>query len=87
MNDYRLHCVSTKQVLYAECITNPTMSLLDVEAFGGLGKSLDGVVTIVDATFASPYLLQPIRHGVDVVLHSWYLPLATTITLPLQSYS
>ena len=47
------------------------MSVLDVEAFGALGKSLPGVITMVDATFASPYLLQPIQYGVDIVLHSW----------------
>ena len=62
----------TMQVLYAECIINPTMCILDVEAFGALGRSLPGVLTIADATFATPYLLQPIRYGVDVVLHSWY---------------
>ncbi len=58
-------------MLYAEVIVNPTMSLLDVEAFGALGRSLPGLVTMVDATFASPYLMQPVRYGVDLVLHSW----------------
>lgn len=47
------------------------MTILDMEAFGALGKSLPGVVTIVDATFATPYLLKPIEYGVDVVVHSW----------------
>lgn len=61
----------TIQVLYGECIVNPTMTLLDVEGFGALGKSLPGVVTMVDATFASPYLLQPMKYGVDIVMHSW----------------
>ncbi len=59
------------QVLYGEVIVNPTMSLLDVEALGTLGKSLPGVVTMVDATFATPYLIQPIKYGVDIVMHSW----------------
>ena len=52
-------------------LVNPTMSLLDVEALGALGKSLPGVVTMVDATFATPYLIQPIKYGVDIVMHSW----------------
>ena len=47
------------------------MSILDLEAFGALGKSLPGVVTMVDATFASPYLSQPIKHGIDLAIHSW----------------
>ena len=63
--------VSPVQVLYAETIVNPTMSLLDVEGFGALGKMLPGVVTMVDSTFASPFLIQPIQYGVDIVLHSW----------------
>ena len=54
-------------------IVNPTMSVLDVEGLGKLGKSLPGVITVVDATFASPYLVQPIKYGVDIVAHSWYV--------------
>lgn len=47
------------------------MTILDLEAFGALKKSLPGVVTMVDATFASPYLIQPIKLGVDLAIHSW----------------
>ena len=59
------------QVLYGEVMMNPTMSLLDIEAFGALGRSLPGVVTMVDATFVTPFLVQPIKYGVDLVIHSW----------------
>ena len=58
-------------MLYGESPTNPTMSILDVEAFVTLGKSLPGVITMIDATFAGPYLLQPIKYGIDIVIHSW----------------
>ncbi len=47
------------------------MSILDIEAFGELGRSLPGVVSVMDATFATPYLVQPIKFGVDLVIHSW----------------
>ena len=47
------------------------MSILDLEAFGALGKSHPGVITMVDATFASPYLVQPLKFGVDIAIHSW----------------
>lgn len=47
------------------------MSVLDLEAFGQLGQSLDGVSTVVDATFATPYLVQPLQYSIDIVLHSW----------------
>ena len=59
------------QILYGESPANPTMTILDLEAFGALGKSLPGVVTMVDATFGSPYLVQPIKMGVDLAIHSW----------------
>ena len=59
------------QVLYGESPANPTMSVLDLEAFGQLVKSLPGVISMVDCTFASPYLVQPIKYGVDVSIHSW----------------
>ena len=52
-----------------------------MEEFATLGKSLDGVVTIVDATYASPYLLKPIQYGVDVVLHSGSVPTSDDISL------
>ena len=57
--------------MYGETPANPTMSILDLEAFGALGKSLPGVVTMVDATFGCPYLTQPINYGVDLSIHSW----------------
>ena len=50
---------------------NPLMSVIDLEAFGALGKSLPGVLTMVDVTFASPYLIQPLLYGIDVSIHSW----------------
>ena len=59
------------QILYGESPANPTMTILDLEAFGTLGKSLPGVVTMVDATFGSPYLVQPIKMGIDLSIHSW----------------
>ena len=49
------------------------MAILDLEAFGALGKSLPGVVTMVDGTFASPYIQQPIKYGIDFSIHSWYV--------------
>ncbi|XP_070576155.1 L-methionine gamma-lyase-like [Ptychodera flava] len=46
------------------------MAITDLENFGRLGNSLPGVVTMVDSTFASPYLQLPLKHGVDVSIHS-----------------
>lgn len=46
------------------------MTLTDLEEFGKLGKSL-GIITMVDSTFASPFNQKPIKHGLDIVIHSW----------------
>jgi methionine-gamma-lyase len=58
-------------VLFGETPANPLMDIMDLEAFGKLGASNPGVITVIDSTFASPHLQQPIKHGIDIVLHSW----------------
>lgn len=57
------------RILYTETPANPTMELTDLRAFAALAKEL-GAVSIVDNTFASPYLQRPLTLGVDVVVHS-----------------
>ncbi len=57
------------QMLIGETPSNPRISVLDVEALGKLGQET-GITTLVDSTYASPYLLQPIKYGVDIVAHS-----------------
>ena len=59
------------QMLYGETPCNPNMSILDLQAFGDLGQSLDGVITMVDSTFAGPYLQPAIKYGIDISMHSW----------------
>ena len=49
--------------------TNPHLSIVDLERFAALGKSID-VETLIDATLATPYNLRPIEAGIDYVLHS-----------------
>jgi cystathionine beta-lyase/cystathionine gamma-synthase len=57
------------RLIYAETPTNPMMNLTDLAALGKLGREL-GILTIVDNTFMSPYLQNPLDFGIDVVLHS-----------------
>ena len=58
-------------MLIGETPCNPEMSILDLKAFAELGNSLDNVLTMVDGTFASPYLQQVIKYGIDFSVHSW----------------
>jgi cystathionine gamma-synthase/methionine-gamma-lyase len=56
-------------VLYLETISNPLVKVLDQDAVIRIAKRA-GAKTVVDNTFASPYLLRPIEHGADLVVHS-----------------
>lgn len=57
------------RAMFGETITNPTVSVLDIEKFAGLAHS-HGVPLIVDNTFATPINCQPIKWGADIVTHS-----------------
>jgi cystathionine beta-lyase/cystathionine gamma-synthase len=57
------------KIVYLETISNPLVRVLDLKALVLLAKR-HGALTIVDNTFASPYLLRPIEHGADLVVHS-----------------
>lgn len=57
------------KVVYAETIANPTMVVLDLKALADWAKA-NGVTSIVDSTFTSPYMVQPLSYGIDVVVHS-----------------
>lgn len=59
---------STK-LLYAETLGNPNSDVIDLEAIAAIAHK-HGIPFIVDSTFATPYLLRPIEHGADVVVHS-----------------
>ncbi|WP_067803513.1 bifunctional o-acetylhomoserine/o-acetylserine sulfhydrylase [Actinomadura formosensis] len=57
------------KALFAESLGNPRGNVLDVRAVADVAHGA-GVPLIVDNTFATPYLLRPIEHGADIVVHS-----------------
>ena len=57
------------RVLWAETPTNPLLSIADISALAGLAHDA-GALLVVDNTFASPYLQQPLALGADAVVHS-----------------
>jgi len=59
---------STK-MLVSESPTNPHLTSVDLEKFVAIGKA-NQVETLIDATLATPFNVQPITFGVDYVLHS-----------------
>ncbi|WP_018335310.1 cystathionine gamma-synthase [Actinomycetospora chiangmaiensis] len=57
------------KLLWCETPTNPLLSIADIPALAGIADEV-GVKLVVDNTFASPYLQQPLGLGAHVVLHS-----------------
>ena len=57
------------KLLYAETLGNPNSDVIDIEAISAIAHR-HGIPLIVDNTFATPFLLRPIEHGADVVVHS-----------------
>jgi O-acetylhomoserine (thiol)-lyase len=57
------------KAFFGETIANPKAEILDVEAVAAVAHDV-GVPLIVDNTIATPYLLRPIEHGADVVVHA-----------------
>jgi len=57
------------RVLIAETISNPLLKVCDIDACAEIGREA-GARLIIDNTFASPYLCQPLKHGADIVVHS-----------------
>jgi len=57
------------KLVWIETPTNPLLNIGDIEALAGVAHAADANL-VVDNTFASPYLQQPLTLGADVVLHS-----------------
>ena len=57
------------KLFYAETLGNPNSDVIDIEAISAIAHK-NGVPFIVDNTFATPFLLRPIEHGADIVVHS-----------------
>jgi cystathionine gamma-lyase len=57
------------RMIWIETPTNPMMKIIDVELYTGLAKS-HNLISVVDNTFASPYLQNPLDQGADIVMHS-----------------
>ena len=57
------------KVVYAETFGNPNSDVLDIEGVAAIAHR-HGIPFIVDNTFGTPYLIRPLEHGADIVVHS-----------------
>ena len=66
---WRAAAQENTKAFFGETIGNPKGDILDLEAISAVAKEV-GVPFIVDNTVATPFLLNPLKHGVDTVVHS-----------------
>ncbi len=57
------------KAIFIETLGNPNSNIIDIDALADLAHE-NGIILIVDNTFGTPYLIRPIEHGADVVVHS-----------------
>jgi O-acetylhomoserine (thiol)-lyase len=57
------------KAIFMESLGNPNSNIIDIDAAAFIAHK-HGIPLIIDNTFATPYLLRPIEHGADVVVHS-----------------
>lgn len=60
---------SNTKVLFGETLGNPGIEVLDIAAVADVAHSHD-LPLLIDSTFSTPYLIRPIEHGADIVMHS-----------------
>lgn len=57
------------KAIYLETLGNPNSDIPDIEAIADIAHK-HGLPLVIDNTFGTPYLIQPIKHGADIVVHS-----------------
>lgn len=57
------------KMIWVETPTNPTLKIIDIEGCAAIAKK-NNVLLVVDNTFASPFLQNPLKLGADIVMHS-----------------
>ncbi len=67
--NFRKAITPKTKAVYAETMGNPQINVLDISAVADIAHEA-GVPLVIDNTFASPYLCQPIRFGADIVVES-----------------
>lgn len=68
-NNFRSAINERTKAIFAETLGNPRLDTLDFQAVSDIAHE-NGIPVIIDNTLATPYLVQPFKYGVDVVIHS-----------------
>ncbi|XP_071493241.1 L-methionine gamma-lyase-like [Diadema antillarum] len=69
-NAFRKAIKPNTKIFFGETPTNPSMTVLDLEGFAEVARSVPGAISMCDSTFATPYLQDTLGAGVDIVFQS-----------------
>ncbi|MBN9388300.1 MAG: homocysteine synthase [Chloroflexi bacterium] len=69
LDNFRQAITPKTKAIYAETVGNPKLDTLDIEAVANIAHE-NGIPLIIDNTMPSPYLINPIKWGADIVIHS-----------------
>lgn len=67
--NFRSAITDKTKMLFCETVSNPGLEVSDLEAIGAIAHE-NGLPLVVDSTFTTPYLMRPLDHGADIVVHS-----------------
>ena len=67
--DFEAAIQDNTKALYIETLGNPNSEVVDIEAVAAIAHA-HKIPLVIDNTFGTPYLIRPIEHGVDIVVHS-----------------
>jgi O-acetylhomoserine (thiol)-lyase len=67
--DYAAAITERTRFIFVEAVANPSGHIADIESLAAVAHAA-GIPLVVDSTVATPYLLRPIEHGADIVVHS-----------------
>jgi O-acetylhomoserine (thiol)-lyase len=68
-NNFKEAIQDNTRLIFAETIGNPNINVLDIEGISKITKEAN-LPFMVDSTFTTPYLMQPLKLGADIVMHS-----------------
>ncbi|MCH7525593.1 MAG: PLP-dependent transferase [Bacteroidetes bacterium] len=69
VDDFETCIQPNTKIIYIETPSNPLLKLVDLKAIANLAKE-NGVLSVIDNTFATPIIQKPIDFGIDIVIHS-----------------
>ncbi|HBD96470.1 MAG: O-acetylhomoserine aminocarboxypropyltransferase [Spirochaetes bacterium GWF1_31_7] len=67
--NFKKAITSKTRAIFSETIGNPSLDVVDFEAIGKIAQEAE-IPYIVDSTFTTPYLFNPLKHGANIVIHS-----------------